>query len=68
MSGTVERQAAHFFRITVTESDLKAGIIISCKSTGKDKFKTVFFDNQVIVTWCDVKCHLSLIRVAMVEE
>ena len=47
MSGTVERQAAHFFRITVTESDLKAGIIISCKSTGKDKFKTVFFDNQV---------------------
>ena len=47
MSGTVERQAAHFFRITVTESDLKAGIIISCKSTRKDKFKTVFFDNQV---------------------
>ena len=48
VSGTVERQAAHFFRITVTESDLKAGIIISCKSTGKDKFKTVFFDNQVV--------------------
>jgi len=50
VSGTVERQAAHFFRITVTESDLKAGIIISCKSTGKDKFKTVFFDNQGHVT------------------
>ena len=50
VSGTVERQAAHFFRITVTESDLKAGIIISCKSTGKDKFKTVFFDNQVSFT------------------
>ena len=50
VSGTVERQAAHFFRITVTESDLKAGVIISCKSTGKDKFKTVFFDNQVSVT------------------
>ena len=50
MSGTVERQAAHFYRITVTESDLKAGVIISCKSSGKDKFKTVFFDNQVSVT------------------
>jgi len=50
VSGTVERQAAHFFRITVTESDLKAGVIISCKSTGKDKFKTVFFDNQGHVT------------------
>ena len=50
VSGTVERQAAHFYRITVTESDLKAGVIISCKSSGKDKFKTVFFDNQVSVT------------------
>lgn len=50
VTGTVERQAAHFYRITVTESDLKAGIIISCKSAGKDKFKTVFFDNQGHVT------------------
>lgn len=50
VSGTVERQAAHFFRITVTESDLKNGIIISCKSAGKDKFKTVFFDQEGHVT------------------
>ena len=48
--GTVERQAAHFYRITVTESDLKAGLIITCKSTGKDKFKLVFFDQEGHVT------------------
>ena len=49
-SGTVERQAAHFYRITVTEGDLKAGVIITCKSTGKDKFKIVFFDKEGHVT------------------
>ena len=47
VAGTVERQAAHFYRITVTESDLKSGLIITCKSTGKDKFKLVFFDQEV---------------------
>jgi len=50
VSGTVERQAAHFYRITVTEADLKSGVIISCKSTGKDKFKIVFFDQEGHVT------------------
>lgn len=50
VSGTVERQAAHFYRITVTEGDLKNGVIINCKSTGKDKFKIVFFDQEGHVT------------------
>lgn len=50
VSGTVERQAAHFFKITVTEADLKAGVMITCKSTGKDKFKIVFFDQEGHVT------------------
>jgi len=50
VTGTVERQAAHFYRITVTESDLKSGLIITCKSTGKDKFKLVFFDQEGHVT------------------
>jgi len=50
VSGTVERQAAHFYRITVTEADLKSGVIISCKSSGKDKFKIVFFDKEGHVT------------------
>ena len=43
----MERQGAHFYRITITEADLKAGVIITCKSTGKDKFKIVFFDQEV---------------------
>jgi len=50
VSGTVERQAAHFYRITVTEQDLKNGVMINCKSTGKDKFKIVFFDQEGHVT------------------
>ncbi len=37
VSGTVDRQCAHFFRITITEQDLKSGVIISCTSTGKLK-------------------------------
>lgn len=50
VSGTVERQCAHFFRITVTDADLANGVIISTSSTGNDKFKVVFFDNQGHVT------------------
>ena len=34
VSGTVDRQAAHFFRITITEQDLSNGVIIACSSTG----------------------------------
>jgi len=50
VTGTVERQAAHFYRLTVTEADLKSGVIISCRSAGKDKFKIVFFDQEGHVT------------------
>jgi len=50
VSGTVERQAAHFYRINVTEEDLKQGVIINCRSSGKDKFKIVFFDSSGHVT------------------
>ena len=34
VTGTVDRQAAHFFRITITQADLDNGVIISCSSTG----------------------------------
>jgi curved DNA-binding protein CbpA len=50
ITGTVERQTAHFFRITVTDADLRKGVIITCTSTGSDKFKLVFFDNDGHVT------------------
>jgi len=50
ITGTVERQSAHFYRVTVTEADLRAGVIITCTSAGNDKFKVVFFDNDGHVT------------------
>jgi hypothetical protein len=46
IAGTVERQHAHFFRITVSQSDLDKGVIVSCSSVGGDKFKLVFFDRE----------------------
>ena len=35
VSGSVERQCAQFFKLTVTEQDLKQGVIINCFSNGK---------------------------------
>jgi len=46
VSGVVERQTAHFFKINVSESDMKNGIIVNCVSNGGDKFKVVFFDKD----------------------
>ena len=47
VSGVVDRQTAHFFRIPISQDDLNTGIIINCKSVdNQDKFKVVFFDNQ----------------------
>ena len=42
----VERQAAHFFKLSVTDEDLKTGVIINCVSNGGDKFKVIFFDKE----------------------
>jgi hypothetical protein len=53
VTGTVDRQSAHFFKITVTEEDLANGVIVSCVSNGSDKFKVVFFDKQGHVTMVD---------------
>ena len=47
VSGVVERQTAHFFRIPISQDDLNTGVIINCKSVdNQDKFKVIFFDNQ----------------------
>ena len=50
VSGTVERQNAHFYRLNITEQDLKTGVIITCVSNGNGKFKVVFFDTDGNVT------------------
>merc|ERR1719325_221311 len=34
IAGTVERQTGHFFKLKITEDDLKNGVIISCTSHG----------------------------------
>lgn len=54
VTGTVERQSAHFFKLVITEDDVNRGVIINCESSGGDKFKVVFFDSDG--------------QVAMVEE
>ena len=46
----MERQCAHFYRLKITEEDLKTGVIITCTSNGNDKFKVVFFDTDGNVT------------------
>ena len=35
-----------FFKLNITEEDLKQGVIINCFSNGGDKFKVVFFDRD----------------------
>lgn len=46
ISHGVDRQDAHFYRITLTDEDLKKGVILQCKSKDADKFKVVFFDQS----------------------
>ena len=46
VSGTVERQAAHFYWIDISEEDMKNGVVVNCASHGGDKFKVVFFDKE----------------------
>ena len=46
VSGTVERQAAHFYWINISEEDMKNGVVVNCASHGGDKFKLVFFDKE----------------------
>ncbi len=39
ITASVERQNAHFYRLKVTEEDLRTGVIVTCTSSGNDKFK-----------------------------
>lgn len=44
-SGKVERQAACFFRVTVDERQAANGLLVSCRSYSKGKFKILLFDH-----------------------
>jgi len=46
VSSTVDRQCAHFYKITISDDDLARGVIIQCTSNVKDKFKCVVFDHE----------------------
>ena len=48
IAGTVERQCGHFFKLTITEQDLKNGVIIQCTSAGNDKFKGEYQDEVLL--------------------
>jgi curved DNA-binding protein CbpA len=41
----VDRQAACYYRLSVTADDVENGFILHCKSANKDKFKIVMFDS-----------------------
>lgn len=42
----VDRQAACYYRLSVTSDDVENGFIVHCKSANKDKFKLVMFDSN----------------------
>ena len=42
----VDRQAACYYRISISRDDIDNGFIIHCKSASKDKFKLVMFDSS----------------------
>lgn len=44
--GRVDRQTAAFFRMTVDERQAKNGVVVSCRSSNKGKFKLLVFDHQ----------------------
>ena len=51
VTGTVDRQAAHFFRITITQADLDNGVIISCSSTGTSESSLLDNAPNYLVGW-----------------
>ncbi len=54
--GKVERQAASFHRLIVTDKQVQEGVIISVKSANKDKFKLVLFEHDGSIA-AQVTCH-----------
>eukprot|EP01018_Ginkgo_biloba_P021787 Gb_03293 [translate_table: standard] len=46
ISDEVEKQGAHFFRVTITEEQAKAGIVIRVVSTAQSKFKLLYFEQE----------------------
>lgn len=54
--GKVERQSACFFRMTVDDRQAANGILISCRSYSKGKFKLLLFDSNGDVVHHEDSC------------
>ncbi|KAF3782756.1 Chaperone protein dnaJ 15 [Nymphaea thermarum] len=46
ISGKVEKQDAHFFRISVSDQQAKAGIVVRVVSNAQSKFKLLYFEKE----------------------
>ncbi|KAK1365791.1 putative Altered response to gravity (Arg1), plant [Heracleum sosnowskyi] len=46
VSRKVEKQSAHFYSVTVTETEAEAGIVCRVQSSDKSKFKLLYFDKE----------------------
>ncbi|XP_076889001.1 chaperone protein dnaJ 15-like [Bidens hawaiensis] len=47
ISGKVDKHAAQFYDVTVTEEQAKAGIVVRVTSTAQSKFKLLYFEKDV---------------------
>ncbi|KAI7739982.1 hypothetical protein M8C21_004397 [Ambrosia artemisiifolia] len=47
ISGKVDKQSAHFFDVTVSEEQAKAGIVVRVTSAAQSKFKLLYFEKDV---------------------
>ncbi|KAI3856044.1 hypothetical protein MKX03_009585 [Papaver bracteatum] len=46
MLNKVEKQCAHFYSVTITEAQARAGIVCRVQSPDKSKFKLLYFDQE----------------------
>ncbi|XP_019101090.1 PREDICTED: chaperone protein dnaJ 15-like [Camelina sativa] len=46
VSGKVDKQCAHFFRVTISEQQAESGVVVRVTSTAQSKFKLLYFDQD----------------------
>ncbi|XP_062159913.1 chaperone protein dnaJ 16-like [Alnus glutinosa] len=46
ISKKVEKQSAHFYSVTITEEEARAGFVCRVQSSDKSKFKLLYFDQE----------------------
>ncbi|KAF5746642.1 Chaperone protein dnaJ 16 [Tripterygium wilfordii] len=46
ISRKVEKQCAHFYSVTITEEEARAGLVCQVQSSDRSKFKLLYFDQE----------------------